>query len=151
MHELRGLLGSQRNDSADEAEKAISHFHRALELRPVSPYTWANLGEAQYRRGEPGRNMELAFSRASELGPSEPGVQRTVADYGLAVWDEISAPTQGAIDRLLGAGFRRNPLEMLLISERRGRLATACRHLDGLTRAPDPRLALRCQGREATP
>ena len=150
-HELRGLLGTGRRDSPEAIAEGISHLRTALELRPASPYTWASLAEAQYRQGEPGRNMQLAIARAAALGPSEPGVQRVIADYGLAIWDEVDAPTKGAIDRLLGAGFRRNPLEMLLISERRGRLDTACRHLDGLPRTPDSRLTGRCEGRETTP
>jgi hypothetical protein len=45
----------------------------------------------------------------------------------------------------VAAGFRRNPLEMLQISERRGRLDIACRHLEGNTRMPDARWAEMCQ------
>jgi hypothetical protein len=47
LHELRGLLGSMRSDSADEITSGIAHLSRSLELRPVSPYAWANLAEAQ--------------------------------------------------------------------------------------------------------
>ena len=150
-HELLGLLGTGRRDSPEAIADGASHLRTALQLRPASPYAWASLVEAQYRQGEPGRNMQLPILRAAALGPSEPGVQRVIADYGLAIWDEVDAPTQRAIDRFLGAGFRRNPLEMLLISERRGRLDTACRHLDGLPRTSDPRLTARCEGRETTP
>jgi hypothetical protein len=78
-------------------------------------------------------------------------VQRLIANYGLAIWDEIDPPAQAAVDRLLAAGFRRKPLDMLLISERRGRLDTACRHLDGDSRTPDPRVIFTCRGRETTP
>src|SRR5262245_3278055 len=59
--ELLGLLASQRSDNPDELDAAVDHLVRALARRPVSPYTWANLVEARYRRGEPGRNMELAI------------------------------------------------------------------------------------------
>jgi hypothetical protein len=148
--ELRGLLGSMRPDNAAELSLGVDEMVAAVALRPVSPYSWAHLAEAQYRRGEPGRNLQYALNRAAELGAAEPGVQRLVVDYGLAVWDEIDPRTQASVDRLLAAGFRRNPLEMLHISERRGRLDTACRHLAGNARSPDPRLVTRCASREAT-
>jgi len=148
-HELLGLLSSMRSESAERLAQGVEHMVKALELRPSSPYTWAHLAEAKYRQGEPGRNLQLAFLRASELGPAEPGVQRIVANYGLAVWDEIDPPTRAAIDRLLAAGFRRNPLEMLQISERRGRLDVACRHLVGDPRTRESKWAQMCQvGRE---
>jgi hypothetical protein len=149
MHELRGLLGSMRADSAGEMTAGTAHIVRSLELRPVSPYAWANLAEAKYRLGEPAANLQLAIARAVALGPAEPGVQRTIANYGLAIWDEVDPSTQAAIDRLVGAGFRRNPLEMLRISERRGRLGVACRHLNSLARTPDARVVEKCQSREA--
>lgn len=150
-HELLGLLKSSRGDSPDEQSEGIARFHQALSLRPVSPYTWANLAEAQYRRGEPERNLELAFERAAQLGAAEPGVQWLVADYGLAVWGEVTPATQEIIDRLVGAGFNRNPLEMLQISERRGRLDVACRHVSAAGRTPDQKWTKFCQVSEATP
>ena len=149
--ELLGLLSSQRSDSAELLDAGVEHTLRALQLRPVSAYTWANLVEARYRRGEPGTNAELAIARAAKLGASEPGVQRIVADYGLALWDELTPEAQGAVDRLIGAGARRNPLEMLQISERRGRLGPVCKHLLGTSRTPDAKLVQICQSREITP
>lgn len=149
--ELLGLLSSQRSDSADLLESGVEHTVQALALRPVSAYTWANLVEARYRRGEPAANMELAIARAAELGGAEPGVQRIIADYGLALWDELTPHAQGAVDRLIGAGARRNPLEMLQISERRGRLGPVCKHLLGALRTPDAKLVQICQSREITP
>ena len=143
-HELLGIMGSLRADSPEQIPIGIGHLVKALELRPASPYTWAILAEARYRHGEPGRNLELPLERASTLGPSEPAVQRLVADYGLAVWNEISPRTQAAVERMVAAGIRRNPLEMLQISERRGRLDTACRHLAGSSRTAGPQRGTLC-------
>lgn len=142
--ELLGVMGSLRTESPEQIPIGIGHLVKALELRPASPYTWATLAEARYNHGEPGRNLELPLERASRLGPSEPGVQRLVADYGLAVWSEISPATRAAVERMLAAGIRRNPLEMLQISERRGRLDTACRHLAGSSRTAGPQRGTLC-------
>ncbi|MDQ3026399.1 MAG: hypothetical protein M3R58_07840 [Pseudomonadota bacterium] len=149
--ELMGLLDSRRTDSAERMAQGVTHLTRALRLRPGSPYTWANLAEVKYLQGSTGGDFELALRRAADLGPAEPEVQRMVGNFGLAVWDEVAVPTRQAIDRMVRAGLRRNPLEMLQISERRGRLAEACRHLVGISRAPDPKWYSLCQSTETTP
>lgn len=142
--ELLGLLGSMQTDTPETVSQSVGYLVKALELRPVSPHTWARLAEARYRLGESGRSLELALERASQLGPAEPGVQQLVADYGLAVWGEITPAGQASVDRMVAAGIRRNPLEMLQISERRGRLDVACRHLAGSSRTAGPRRGSLC-------
>ena len=150
VHEMLGHLASRRTDSAEYMQRSRVHFSRALELRPVSPYTWASVAEAQYLQGEIRGLFETAIARAVDLGPAEPGVQRTIAHYGLAVWDEVPDSTRNSIDRVVGAGMRRDPGEMLTIAGRRGRLPIACRHLESLPRTADPKWLRTCQGTEAT-
>lgn len=144
QRELLGLLGSLRLDRRDLMAGGESHLIAALKTRPTSAHTWAHLAEVRYRLGQPGAALELPLNRAVDLGPSEPGVQRLVADYGLAIWTEVTPPTQGAIDRMVAAGIRRNPLEMLQISERRGRLDAACRHFAKTSRQTSTRPGRLC-------
>ena len=151
VQELLGILKSSRADSVEALTESSNHFESALRARPTSPYTWANLAEVDYRQGNTGSRFLFAMQRAAELGPYEPEVQRMVADYGLAVWDEVDIVSRTKIDAMVRAGLRRNPLEMLQISERRGRLTVACRHLVGLERAPDPKWFQLCPSTEATP
>lgn len=129
IHELLGLLKARRVDRPELVGESIAHFSRALELRPVSPYAWAHLAQASYRMGDTGPVFEAALRRAAGMGPSEPQIQRMVADLGLAVWDETKPETRAAVERMVDAGLRRNPLEMLQISDRRGRLDVACGRL----------------------
>jgi cytochrome c-type biogenesis protein CcmH/NrfG len=133
-----------------DAAAAIAHHTRDVERRPAWPHGWAALAEAQYRRGDLGPALEPALMRAVELGPAEPAVQVLVADYGLAVFDEVGRDAQAAIDRAVAAGMRRNPLEILRISERRGRLDRACRHLGDRAKS-DPHAARLCPDYEITP
>ena len=149
VHELMGLA-AVRAPGGGEQGAAADHFARALSLRPVSAATWANLVEARYLAGAPAMALEVPLATAVRLGASNPGVQRVVALYGLAVWDEVSAATRAEIDRAVGAGMRRNPLEILQIAGRRDRLPVACRHLEGSPRRPDPQWSRLCQSREAT-
>jgi hypothetical protein len=143
LQELAALLELRATEASGPGVR--SHLERALLMRPSSPYTWANLAADRYRAGETGRPFIAALERAAELGPYEPEVQATVAFYGLAVWDELDARSHQAVESMVAAGMKRNPMEMLQISQRRGRLDIACRHLDGVPRQTDPKLLRLCQ------
>jgi predicted Zn-dependent protease len=149
VQEVLGLLAVRGADATMVEGEAAQRYSRSLALRPVSPNTWANLAEAKYLEGDTSAIFEHALVTASRLGPAEPQVQRLVAHYGLAVRDEVSSSTREAIDRMVAAGMRRNPLEMLQIAHRRGRLDAACRHLAGVPRGLDPKWSRVCQSTEA--
>lgn len=135
------LIGSSEFGGAPD--DAIARFTTALQHRPTSPYSWGSLVEALYRKGETGPRFQAALERAVETGPWEPEVQRTVADYGLAVWSEVRPSTRSAIERMVANGMVRNAMEILQISERRGRLAVACAHL-GRSMRTNPKWAQNC-------
>lgn len=149
VHELLGDLDAHA-EGAEYRQEALVHFMKALELRPSSPYTWADIAELKYRIGDTGHDFEAALVRGAELGPAEPEVQQTVAFLGLAVWDEVAPATRTAIERMVAAGMRRDPEEMLRIAQRRGRLDVACRHLAGLPRQIELKWSSQCPSREAT-
>ncbi len=149
VHELLGDLDA-RSESAQYRAQALDHFVRALELRPSSPYTWADIARLKYRTGDTGADFETALVRSAELGPAEPEVQQTVAFLGLAVWNEVAPATRTVIERMVSAGMRREPEAMLQIAQRRGRLDVACRHLAGLPRQTELKWSSQCPSREAT-
>lgn len=144
VHELMGVLVSQRFDDPVLLQEASSHYVRSLTLRPISPVSWANLAEARYQVGDTSRIFQLALVNAARLGPSEPQAQRVVAHYGLAVFDEVSPDTRKAIEAMVAAGMRRAPGEILAIAQRRGRLDVACRYLAETKRKIDPRWGQLC-------
>ena len=129
--ELLGVLHLQRAGRAEFSELALEHFARALGSRPSSPYTWANVAEARYRLGMTQPPFEDILVVTQRLGPSEPETQRLLAELGFAMWDEIRPGTKQAVAAAVAAGMRRNPLEILQIAERRGRLGLACAHVPG--------------------
>lgn len=124
--ELLGVVAARDRAHPERLPGAIDDFKQALRLRPVSPYTWANLVHAYYEAGETGPEFERALRRAQELGPWEPEVQATLVHYGLAVREEIGPAARGSVDLAVASAMRRNPSETLQISERRGRLDVAC-------------------------
>jgi len=148
LHEMLGQLALfTRGDGS--TDQSIASFTEALRERPSSPYTWASLVRAFYSRGDTGARFEQAIQRAAETGPWEPMVQRTIADYGLAVWDDVSPSTRQEIERLVANGMARDAAEILQISLRRGRLGVACGHLGQSTRT-DPKWTQLCQSTGAT-
>src|SRR5207244_3928701 len=134
----------------EQLGRAQRELVAALEARPGSGYTWAILAEVKYRMGDTGSQFEKAIVNAVALAPYEPEVQRTVADYGLAVIDEMGAPARAAIERAVTAGMKRGAAETLQIAARRGKLGVACRHLDGVPRPAGSKWMQLCQSMEAT-
>ena len=147
--ELLGELATRRTDRAGSLDEALRHFARAAGLRPTSPYTWAAMADARYRKGDTGPAFETALRRAAELGPAEPEVQRTVVDLGLATWDEVAPATRQAVESTVTGAMKRDAAETLQIAGRRGRLAVACRHLAAAPRRVVPEGLTTCS-REAT-
>jgi hypothetical protein len=143
VHELLGQT------SEYPAEAAV-HFRQSLERRPMSSYTWANLAASDYRSGDTAAEFRTAIVRAMELGPNEPEVQRTVADFGLALWNELDSSTQGVVEEAIARAMRYQPKEILQIAQRRGRVAVACRHAAGIPRQTDAKWLQPCQSTEAT-
>src|SRR5262249_21627422 len=149
-HELLGVLAARASGDPRNHQVAIDQFRTAIELRPSSPYTWLHLAELRYRTGDTGPNFERDLGRAASLGPSEPQVQRVVAFLGLAVYDDLSVAARAVVDRMIGAGARRDTLEMMQISARRGRLDVTCRVVRATASEMDPKSSQLCQRTGAT-
>jgi hypothetical protein len=150
VSESLGVLHATRAGSRELLVYSRDYFLRALEARPTSPYTWANYAAVKYLLGETGPAFETALVNAVLFGPWEPRVQRIVADVGLAVYGEVKPPARAAIAANVHSGMLRNPLEILQISEKRGRLDIACRHVAGNKRMTDAYWLERCK-RERAP
>jgi len=152
-HELLAILDVRRavvHGTHDYLAEAHAHFVDAVAARPTSAYSWSNFATERYAVGDTGQVFEAALRRAASLGPYEPEVQRDVALYGLAVWEEVAPETRDAIDHMMTNGMRRDPAQMLQIAQRRGRLDVACRHLPGVQRQTDSKWVQLCQSMEAT-
>ena len=149
IEELLGELAGRRIERPEFSDEALAHFSRAVALRPTSPYTWAAIADARYRKGDTGAAFETALRRAAELGPAEPEVQRTVVDLGLATWDEVAPATREAVEKTVTGAMKRDAPEVLQIAGRRGRLAVACRHLADAPRRADAEGLITCS-RERT-
>jgi len=79
------------------AEFALLHFRQAAGLRPVSPYSWANVAKTKFRLGQADDELFRALTLAMRLGPWEPGVQIIASDLGLALWDRLDPALKGQV------------------------------------------------------
>ncbi len=150
ISELQGILKARRVAEDTYLKESIAHFQQSLRERPGSPYGWANLLESSYRLHGSAAEIDPMIQRAVALGPHEPAVQRVVADFGLAAWPELSPAGQASTERVVAAALRRNPLEMLRIADRRGRLNVACRHVSIAPGTSSTQWSKFCPGTEAT-
>lgn len=150
VREVNALVIARSTNDPGELAQVQQELVAAIEARPGSGYTWANLAELKYRMGDTGPVFEKALAHAVALAPYEPEVQGTVAEYGLAVIDEVGPQARAAIERAVAAAMKRNATETLQIAARRGRLGVACRHLDGVPRPAASKWTQLCQSMEAT-
>jgi hypothetical protein len=148
--ESLGVIHARRAADPAFLTYARDYFLRSRELRPTSPYTWANYAEAKYLLGETGPDFERALLGAARLGPWEPEVQRLVADLGLAMYKDFGPAARREITVTVASGMRRNPAEMLSIAERRGRLDLACPHLAADTVVTEARWKAACHKGKTT-
>ena len=135
------------NDRSGFQEQARDYLRRAVAARPTSPYTWANLALVKYRLGETDEEFRNALRQAANYGPWEWEVQAIVADVGLAMLPELAPAERSLVEAMVMNGMKRNPAEMLRISQRRGSLSLACSMLDREAKGIDPQLAGRCDTR----
>jgi hypothetical protein len=139
LHEQMGLLALQQSQSEGvfrtDPSIARDQFRLAVQARPSSGYSWANLATSKYRLGEIDREFFEALSNAALMGPWEPEVQWVVTDLGFAVWDELKEPVRHQVLQMAVQGMRRNADRILTIAEKRGRLSLICA-VDNIARFP---------------
>jgi len=99
---------------------------QALQLRPTSPFLWANLALTKLYLNEFDDEMRAALRHADELGPWEPTVQETVLFVGLAAWQDLDSGMRQALVRTVERGASRNPRKMFEIVNSYTRLDLVC-------------------------
>lgn len=106
--------------------KAETQYREAIALRPLWPYSWSNLAVLQYRAEGINEGFEQTFSRAINLGPWEPRVQRTAAGLAFAAWERFSGAMHDTLRPMLQRGMRRNWSRIIQTARVSGRLYFVC-------------------------
>lgn len=126
---LHSLIVRESADSipvGGQRALALGQFATAVDLRPTSPYTWANLARTRYALGLIDEAFYRALRHAIRLGPWEPEVQFAVVDMGFALWDEMPADLRPGVLAMAQNGQRRYAAQIVAIAQTRGRQAEVC-------------------------
>lgn len=106
--------------------QALDYQREAVQRRPGSPYTWANIAQLKARLREPDREFETALRNAARLGPWEPAVQIALADAGFRHWDTLAPETRAALRANAARALRWQDAKLFEIARRTGRLDVLC-------------------------
>lgn len=134
IHEWRQIDLPFGNDAAVESRLAARDAYRkALDLRPLWPYTWARLAYIKLRLLQIDDEFDEALRQAAALGPWRSGVNRTLSEIGLIAWLELDTSQRDlvleAVERTLVQN-RRAGEHVMALAKRFHRLEDVCAALD---------------------
>jgi len=122
-----GVVGAARRALL---ESAAEDFRRALAVRPLWPYSWANLLAVKDKLGQVDMEFNVALNRAVELGPWEPGVQLQVVESGLRYWDRLGSIERALVQRKVLDALKVQPREVFATIKDYGRPDLVCAEQD---------------------
>jgi hypothetical protein len=102
------VLGKERRELL---ESAMAFYRKALIVRPLWPYSWANLLAVKDKLGQVDAEFYQAIQRAAETGPWEKGVQMQVLQSGLRHWDRLPVAEQDLVSAMVVNALKVQPRE----------------------------------------
>lgn len=118
-----GVMGSERRELLESAARV---FRQALEVRPLWPYSWANLLSAKDKLGQVDIEFNLAMNRSAELGPWEPRVQMQVVETGLRYWSRLGGAERTLVQQKVLDALKVQPREVFVTIKDYGRADLVC-------------------------
>ena len=118
-----GVMGLERRELL---ESAADNFRRALSVRPLWPYSWANLLATKDKQGQVDMEFNKALKTSAELGPWEPRVQLRVIQSGLRHWSELGAAEQRLVQGKIDDALKRQPRAVFGLVQRYGMPELIC-------------------------
>jgi len=118
-----GVVGRERRELL---ESAAVNFRQALNVRPLWPYSWANLLSVNDQLGAVDEEFNTALIRAIETGPWEPRVQLQVIGSGLRYWDELGVKERRLVRSKVVDALKIQPREAFAIVKDYGRADLVC-------------------------
>lgn len=109
-----GVVGRSRRELL---ETAADYYRRALSVRPLWPYSWANLLAVKDALGVVDDEFNLALERCIATGPLEPGAQLQVLNSGLRHWDQLGARQRDMVRSKALDALKIQPREVFKIAK----------------------------------
>lgn len=110
-----GMPGTSESERNLHLAHGLEQIHKAIVLRPASPYSWGIMLLLKRERAEYDSEFCRSLERAVTLGPWEPTVQLIVADVGISAWAALPSAEQEMLRGNLVRGVKRQAKQMISI------------------------------------
>lgn len=121
--DLPGVVGSERRKLL---ESAATSYRSALAVRPLWPYSWANLLAVKDKLGQVDSEFSLAINRSVETGPWEPRVQLQVIRTGLRYWALLKVAERSLVQEKVQDALKIQPRKVFVMVKNYGRPDLLC-------------------------
>lgn len=112
---------------------ALDDYRSSISVRPNWPYTWVGLAQSKVALQQFDQELDLALTRAFELGPWRQGVNRELAIIGLNTWSQLTPVQRLNTLRSATRAVTYSTVEaqnVLQVAHQNGLLHVVCRSLD---------------------
>ena len=107
-------------------ESAANNFRQAISVRPLWPYSWANLLAAKDNQGQVDLEFNEAMKQSARLGPWEPRVQLQIIRSGLRHWGELGSNKRELVERKVLDALKIQPQKVFVTIKYFGRPDLVC-------------------------
>jgi hypothetical protein len=111
-------------------QQALDYNLKAIQQRPVSAYTWANIALLKSQLKQYDAQFEMALKQAIVLGQWEPLVQHLVIEAGLVAWYQLPKSTRWLVLAAIERGMLIQPQFIIALMNKYQRIYTLCAYLD---------------------
>jgi hypothetical protein len=111
-------------------QQALDYNLKAIQQRPVSAYTWANIALLKSQLKQYDAQFEMALKQAIVLGRWEPLVQHLVIEAGLVAWYQLPQSIRWLVLAAIERGMLVQPQLIIALMNKYRRIYTLCAYLD---------------------
>jgi hypothetical protein len=130
VHYLPATIGIGIKSQLTSLQQALNYNLKAIQQRPVSAYTWANIALLKSQLKQYDAQFETALKQAIVLGPWEPLVQHLVIEAGLVAWYQLPQSTRWLVLAAIERGMLVQPQLIIALINQYQRIYTLCAYLD---------------------
>lgn len=112
--------------AASDRHAALKYLREAVRKRPAWPLGWADIALVKRRAGELDDEFVQALTQAVRSGPWEPGVNRAVAEAGLAAWASLGKEMRTEVIQAVRRGMTSEPEAIYRSGRRHNRVYEVC-------------------------
>lgn len=125
----RAIAQGLSDKGLEDIRQAKELHKKAIKLRPLWPYSYANLVLMKALLGEFDSEYSRALSKAVKLGPWEPSVNLTLAQAAAISWHYIMPAERQIHAQNIQLGIERNLVRIKAILENYQQKAIICTYL----------------------